>query len=444
MESLRLLSPFLALLVISLFFETVYGKYCSPSSCGNIHNISYPFRLTDDPLNCGDPWYNLSCESNLTVLHLYSGKYYVQAINYNNFTIRVVDPGIDKNTCSSIPRYSLGPSNFSEFLDPYKLTTLMWCYPRVCLSTTPIVFFKCSNPVNSSMYVDPSTCYTGSSTNGTTLSQPKSRYGYVKASTTKASDFEDGCSIEWTTLATMSYEYQNGSYQRIHEAMAYGFELEWHEVGFSCGGWSFSSNCYPNNIIGFFKSLFEWIGAQRWAVLFVIGMFFTGRCILGVPFLIALMIYKCRRRHLSMYNNIEDFLQSEKNFIPIRYSYSNIKKMTSNFKDKLGEGGYGSVFKGTLRSGHFVAVKMLGKSNSNGQDFISEVATIGRIHHVNVVQLVGYCVEGSKRALVYDFMPNGSLDKYIYSKEGSILLSCKKTYKISIWSSSRDRISTSR
>jgi serine/threonine protein kinase len=161
-------------------------------------------------------------------------------------------------------------------------------------------------------------------------------------------------------------------------------------------------------------------------------MFFTGRCILGVPVLIALMIYKCRRRHLSMYNNIEDFLQSEKNFIPIRYSYSDIKKMTSNFKDKLGEGGYGSVFKGKLRSSHFVAVKMLGKSNSNGQDFISEVATIGRIHHVNVVQLVGYCVEGSKRALVYDFMPNGSLDKYIYSKEGSIPLSCKKTFKISI------------
>ncbi|GAU21224.1 hypothetical protein TSUD_11420 [Trifolium subterraneum] len=51
----------------------------------------------------------------------------------------------------------------------------------------------------------------------------------------------------------------------------------------------------------------------------------------------------------------------------------------------------------------------------------NEVATIGRIHHLNVVQLIGFCAEGSKRALVYEFMPNGSLDKFIFSKEGSIL-----------------------
>lgn len=184
------------------------------------------------------------------MLYLYSGKYYVQAINYNNFTIRVVDPGIDKNTCSSIPRYSLAPSNFSEFLDPYKVNTL-GCDPPGCLSTTPIVFFKCSNPVNSSMYVDPSTCNTSRTTNGaTSLSQPKSRYGYVKASSIMASDFEDGCSVEWTTIANMYYKYQNGSYQRIHDAMAYGFELEWRAMDFSCGGWSLSNNCYPNNIIG--------------------------------------------------------------------------------------------------------------------------------------------------------------------------------------------------
>jgi serine/threonine protein kinase len=70
--------------------------------------------------------------------------------------------------------------------------------------------------------------------------------------------------------------------------------------------------------------------------------------------------------------------------------------MTQGFKDKLGEGGYGSVFKGKLRSGHFGAIKMLDKPKSNGQELISEIATLGRIHHVNVVRLVGYCVEGSK------------------------------------------------
>ncbi|CAJ1972057.1 unnamed protein product [Sphenostylis stenocarpa] len=117
---------------------------------------------------------------------------------------------------------------------------------------------------------------------------------------------------------------------------------------------------------------------------------------------------------------------------PIRYSYKEIKKMANGFKDKLGEGGYGSVFKGKLSSGPYVAIKMLGKSKGNGQDFISEVATIGRIHHQNVVQLIGFCVSGSNRALVYEFMSNGSLDKFIFFKEGSVDLSYDKIYNISV------------
>ncbi|CAL8115713.1 unnamed protein product [Prunus armeniaca] len=132
-----------------------------------------------------------------------------------------------------------------------------------------------------------------------------------------------------------------------------------------------------------------------------------------------------------MYSPIEEFLQSQNNLMPIRYSYSDVKKMTKGLKDKLGEGGYGSVYRGKLRSGRLVAVKILGKSKANGQDFINEVATIGRIHHVNVVQLIGYCVEGSKRALVYEFMSNGSLDKHIFSKEGPSSLNFKKSFEIS-------------
>jgi hypothetical protein len=93
--------------------------HCPASSCGNIHNISYPFWLNGiDPPNCGDQRYNLSCENNQTVLYLYDGRYYVQEIDYHNYTIRVVDSGIQKDNDSFIPRYSLGPTNFSSG-DPY-------------------------------------------------------------------------------------------------------------------------------------------------------------------------------------------------------------------------------------------------------------------------------------------------------------------------------------
>ena len=86
---------------------------CPASSCGNIYNISFPFRLKSDPENCGDPWYELSCENNRTVLQLYDGKFYVEEISYNNYTIQIVDSGIQKNNYFSTPNYSLYRYNFS-------------------------------------------------------------------------------------------------------------------------------------------------------------------------------------------------------------------------------------------------------------------------------------------------------------------------------------------
>ena len=115
----------LALFVFIVFYQTsCFAKHnnhlCPPSSCGNITNIRYPFRLRTDPNECGDKRYNLSCENDNTsaVLYLYSGKYYVQSINYSDYTIRVVDSNVVKGNCSSIPRYSLTPYNFS-YDDPY-------------------------------------------------------------------------------------------------------------------------------------------------------------------------------------------------------------------------------------------------------------------------------------------------------------------------------------
>ncbi|XP_044354453.1 rust resistance kinase Lr10-like [Triticum aestivum] len=117
---------------------------------------------------------------------------------------------------------------------------------------------------------------------------------------------------------------------------------------------------------------------------------------------------------------IETFLKAYGTSKPTRYTFSEVKKVTRRFKDKLGQGGFGSVYKGRLANGVPVAVKMLENSNSNGQDFINEVATIGRIHHANVVHLLGFCSEGTRRALIYEFMPNESLEEYIFAHESDI------------------------
>ncbi|KAK3404207.1 hypothetical protein EUGRSUZ_K00521 [Eucalyptus grandis] len=138
-----------------------------------------------------------------------------------------------------------------------------------------------------------------------------------------------------------------------------------------------------------------------------------------------LPIHKWRRRHLAMDQNVNEFLQSNNNFLPIRYSYSDFKKITCGLKDKLGEGGYGTMFKGRLGSGHDVAVKILKKRKANGQD--SQMAAVGRIHHINEVGLIGFCSEGSKQAPVYDFMNNLWISTFSHEDKGLLLVARKCT-----------------
>ena len=112
---------------------------------------------------------------------------------------------------------------------------------------------------------------------------------------------------------------------------------------------------------------------------------------------------------------IEKFLEDYRALKPSRYSFADIKKITNQFQDKLGQGGYGTVYKGKLSNEVLVAVKILSNSKGNGEEFINEVRTMGRIHHVNVVRLVGFCADGFSRALIYEFLPNESLEKFIFS-----------------------------
>ncbi|XP_037455304.1 LEAF RUST 10 DISEASE-RESISTANCE LOCUS RECEPTOR-LIKE PROTEIN KINASE-like 2.4 [Triticum dicoccoides] len=127
---------------------------------------------------------------------------------------------------------------------------------------------------------------------------------------------------------------------------------------------------------------------------------------------------KCRSKRKSKERaKIESFLQKNGTIHPKRYTYVQVKRMTRSFAEKLGQGGFGAVYRGDLSDGRRIAVKMLKDYKTDGDDFINEVASISRTSHVNVVTLLGFCLEGSKRALIYDYMPNGSLEKYAF-KDG--------------------------
>uniref|UniRef100_A0ACD5VKE6 Uncharacterized protein n=1 Tax=Avena sativa TaxID=4498 RepID=A0ACD5VKE6_AVESA len=93
--------------------------------------------------------------------------------------------------------------------------------------------------------------------------------------------------------------------------------------------------------------------------------------------------------------------------------------MTNSFAHKLGQGGFGAVYRGKLPDGREIAVKMLKDTQGDGEEFMNEVASISRTSHVNVVTLLGFCLQGSKRALVYEYMTNGSLERYTFGNSSA-------------------------
>ncbi|KAB2043736.1 hypothetical protein ES319_D01G039100v1 [Gossypium barbadense] len=387
MPKLKAKLPLLVLFPAVCFARSLINQDCGYTFCGNL-NISFPFRLKNQPPHCGSPVMELECENNnRTTLVGRGGKFSVQQIFYENSTIRMVDASLDTDDCNSLPLTSVDYFSYNDY--------------------SIIYVMNCTKPIKSSLYIEASRCTIKSNTSS---SLPTSHFYFLNGNT-QLSYINQACTIE-AAVPIMVDNIIGMSTLDIYKKLLEGFWVEW-------------KRCDYQNKVSLKEIL---LGACRLCLLITGGVIL--RSFPGIICLLAFVTYKWRRRHLSMDDMIEEFLKSQNNLVPLRYSFKEIKKMTNNFKDKLGEGGYGSVFKGKLRSGHHVAIKLLGKSKGNGQDFINEVASIGTIHHANVAKLIGFCVEGSKQALVYDFMSNGSLDKIIFTEENKNTLGWKKMFDI--------------
>ncbi|KAI3965446.1 hypothetical protein MKW92_029666 [Papaver armeniacum] len=101
-----------------------------------------------------------------------------------------------------------------------------------------------------------------------------------------------------------------------------------------------------------------------------------------------------------------------------KYPYKELQKATYNFTTMIGHGAFGPVYKARMGTGETVAVKMLATNSKQGEkEFQSEVSLLGRLHHRNLVNLVGYCAEKGQHMLVYVYMSNGSLASHLYSEK---------------------------
>lgn len=101
------------------------------------------------------------------------------------------------------------------------------------------------------------------------------------------------------------------------------------------------------------------------------------------------------------------------------FPLAELEKATHKFSSKriLGEGGFGRVYHGIMEDGTEVAVKLLTRDNHSGdREFIAEVEMLSRLHHRNLVKLIGICIEGHTRCLVYELVHNGSVESHLHGK----------------------------
>ncbi|XP_023635866.1 putative cysteine-rich receptor-like protein kinase 32 [Capsella rubella] len=148
--------------------------------------------------------------------------------------------------------------------------------------------------------------------------------------------------------------------------------------------------------------------------------------------LLALGFVFCKRRksYKPMKLETDDDITNSQ---PLQYDLKTIETSTDNFSDnnKLGEGGFGVVYKGTFSNGTEIAVKRLSIYSRQGlQEFKNEVIVMAKLHHNNLVQLLGYCMEGEEKILVYEFLSNKSLDLFLFDTMKQLQLDWTKRYNI--------------
>ncbi|XP_076960445.1 G-type lectin S-receptor-like serine/threonine-protein kinase At4g27290 [Bidens hawaiensis] len=147
--------------------------------------------------------------------------------------------------------------------------------------------------------------------------------------------------------------------------------------------------------------------------------------------LLGLVLALYIRRKWKKRSDAESNSQMRSAEVPL-FSFSKISRATNDFSvnNQLGEGGFGPVYKGVLE-GQEIAVKRLSKSSGQGLvEFKNEVICIAKLQHRNLVKLLGYCIQGQEKMLIYEYMPNKSLDSFLFDESKNSLLDWEHRFRI--------------
>ncbi|XP_058209128.1 L-type lectin-domain containing receptor kinase IV.1-like [Rhododendron vialii] len=192
--------------------------------------------------------------------------------------------------------------------------------------------------------------------------------------------------------------------------------------------WSFKMNALADGFDFSQLPKLPKIGQKKTYMLFKIGLPLI--CLVLVFGVVSGVVFYIRRKRMKFAEVLEDW---ELDYGPHRFKYKDLYIATKGFGEKglLGSGGFGRVYRGILPTSEIeIAVKRVShKSRQGMREFVAEIVSVGRMRHRNLVQLLGYCRRKGELLLVYDYMPNGSLDRFLYDQP-SVTLSWQERFRV--------------
>ncbi|XP_039168230.1 putative receptor-like protein kinase At4g00960 [Eucalyptus grandis] len=151
--------------------------------------------------------------------------------------------------------------------------------------------------------------------------------------------------------------------------------------------------------------------------------------VLVIGIAILLVVQRKKKQPRQRIEEVDEISTAES----LQFDFGTIRAATDNFSDskKLGQGGFGVVYMGQLSNGQEIAVKRLSQNSGQGEvEFKNEVMLLARLQHRNLVRLLGFCLEGVERLLIYEFVPNSSLDQFIFDPLKRANLDWDRRHKI--------------
>ncbi|KAL0378057.1 UNVERIFIED_CONTAM: LEAF RUST 10 DISEASE-RESISTANCE LOCUS RECEPTOR-LIKE PROTEIN KINASE-like 2.4 [Sesamum radiatum] len=408
-----------------------------------ITNITYPFSGGDRPAHCGFPGFSLTCRDN-TITELTtetSLTYRVLQIHQPQKTLILSRSDLYNNTCpSEFHNTTLNSTLFSYDGPQNDALNLVYGCNTSAMTARPYNLFSCNsadfNFTDSYYLVGPvprdpilRLIYCGM-----IISVP-----VLRSASNGLTDLQ--LSLGEALMQGFSVNYSD-PYERFCSKCSglggqCGFDSVLDRPLCICGDrpCPFASTLLPEgmspNARGPFVGSRKVLSDQEKYVIIGVSLGIAGIVISSIIIFYIRKQFKLQEADQESKQNIDKFLLSHGSLAPKRYNYREIKKITNSFAEKLGKGGYGIVYKGKLPAGQLVAVKVLTETDNNAEEFINEVASISRTSHVNIVNLLGFCYDRKKRVLVYEYMPNKSLDKFI-CKSGGCQLDWETLYGIAV------------